>query len=68
MIFIHQDEIKSEETDMTVSQQRMQVLRDASKRPVTKESSRRALTKCGVLTKSGKVAAPYKGLVEAKKK
>lgn len=48
---------------MTLTQKRMEAIQEASQRPVTRESALRNLSSCGIMTKDGKVAKPYRDVI-----
>ncbi len=48
---------------MTLTQKRMEAIQEASKQQVTRESALRNLSSCGIMTKDGKIAKPYREVI-----
>lgn len=51
---------------MTMDQRRMKIIEEELRTPKTKETAILNLQKCGLLTKTGEVATPYKRIVVKK--
>lgn len=52
---------------MTLAEQRIKIIKDEAKKPITPQIAMENLIRCGILTPDGEVAEPYKDVIAIKR-